>query len=545
MCGARLSRRDRPFFGIDSALSWLAGSEQYAELIAILKRCGISISRERMRWGEVAPAADTCNLQTKYTTVRDDYRRQGVPVLEMFHDAPVWAEKSEGNRFPQDQLAVARSWSEIGKSYSAGWAGLEIWNEPDLAAFAGEASPDQYLPMVKAINYSFRQAGITTPLGGGVFANPSPAFLRACAQNGLLDNVDFISFHNYSGVLDVEGQVAYFRDWLRENGKEALPLWITECGKSWKRGPQRPPLQEDARSALDITMKAIEARACGIARHFPFVFPFYEENTANFGMLGKECTPLRAMAAYAFAVHALAFQQFAGDLHCDDPAVRRARVFSNGKQALIVLYTGKPAPDATVKVAISPTSVLGIDGRPLKITTPGVIPIPDGLCYLTANLHDLGALLQTDCPAMRLTIAAHHAPPPSRGAPSPIIVSFRAQESGMATNSASPQGYWVSVAAAQQFPLHVRVSNLSTTAHQVTLHWQTAAADTRETPVDGPSLAVPPLGKVDVDWSVDLSALARSRGQHLLLISATSRKRSPPSPRSPFRSPPRWGWRRC
>ena len=51
-----------PFFGIDSALSWLTGSEQNADLIANLKRCGIGISRERLRWSEIAPSAERVNL---------------------------------------------------------------------------------------------------------------------------------------------------------------------------------------------------------------------------------------------------------------------------------------------------------------------------------------------------------------------------------------------------------------------------------------------------------------------------------------------------
>ena len=398
------------FFGIDSALSWLTSSDKHEEFIAILKRCGISVSRERMTWGEVAPTADKVNRQTKYTPVRELYRKYGLPVLELFHDAPDWTGKVGEHGYPRDLLAVARSWAAIGSMYNSAWDGVEIWNEPDLAAFAGSASADQYLPMVKAISYSFQQAEIHTPLGGGVFSSPSEDFLRTCAQNGLLDSVDFLSFHNYGEVLDVESQVTRYRAWLRANGKESLPLWITECGKPWKRGPERPPLGEDAASALAITMKAIEARACGVARHFPFVFPYYEEGEANYGMMGKEGTPLRAMAAYAHAVHALAFRQFIGDLRCDDPAIRRARVFIRGEQALVVLYTGVPASGATVKVGVTPTIVRGIDGRRLLMNAPGQVPIPDGLCYCTLNLRELIPRLRPDSKTLALSIAGQKAP---------------------------------------------------------------------------------------------------------------------------------------
>ena len=125
--------------------------------------------------------------------MRELYRKQGIPVLELFHDAPRWTGNSEEHGYPHDQLAVARSWAGIARALSPAWDGLEIWNEPDLSAFAGNASPEQYLPMVKAIGYSLHQAGIRTPLGGGVFSAPTDNFLRACAQNGLLDSVDFLS----------------------------------------------------------------------------------------------------------------------------------------------------------------------------------------------------------------------------------------------------------------------------------------------------------------------------------------------------------------
>lgn len=49
-----------------------------------------------------------------------------------------------------------------------------------------------------------------------------------------------------------------------------MPLWLTESGRPWKQGPDRPPIDQDQTSALDITMKGIESQACGIARYFPF-----------------------------------------------------------------------------------------------------------------------------------------------------------------------------------------------------------------------------------------------------------------------------------
>ena len=41
---------------------------------------------------------------------------------------------------------------------------------------------------------------------------------------------------------------------------------------------------------------AIEALASGVASYFPFVFVYYEEGAKNFGMMGREATPLRSMS---------------------------------------------------------------------------------------------------------------------------------------------------------------------------------------------------------------------------------------------------------
>ena len=231
-------------------------------------------------------------------------------------------------------------------------------------------------------------------------------------------------------------------------------------------------------------------------------------------MLGKEGTPLRAMAAYAFAVRTLAFQQFIADLRCDDPALLRARVFIRGEKALIVLYTGNAKAGAVVHLDIAPRNVLGIDGRILPVTTPGQIPIPDGLSYVVADLRAVIPKLRSNGTTLALNITAHKAPSP-RGDPSPVILSYLPRTDGAGAIPSSTQGYWVSGTAVQQFPVNVRLSDLSETPHQVALHWQVLVADAT-VPVDGPTATVPPFGTTNVAWTADLSPLAGITGQGLL-----------------------------
>ncbi|MCL2346989.1 MAG: CIA30 family protein, partial [Planctomycetaceae bacterium] len=150
-------------------------------------------------------------------------------------------------------------------------------------------------------------------------------------------------------------------------------------------------------------MKGVESKCCGVARYFPFVLPYYEENDNNFGMLDRQGTPLRSMAGYTQMIRVLAHTEYVGDLK-NFSKVMRARVFhsQNAKKddnAVIVLYTGNMPPmeltelPATLEV-IKAESVTGetLPTNPLVIT--------NGLIYLFAKVPE--NLIDTDTQAMKM-----------------------------------------------------------------------------------------------------------------------------------------------
>ena len=525
------------FFGIDAALSWLAPAEGRVALLKILARSGIGIARERMYWGEVSTSATAWNWQNRYAPLRELYQQQGIKVLEVFHDAPQWSGSNDFNRYPQLLIPVADAWVGIGKQYAGCWRALEIWNEPDLASFSGGASIEQYPPMVKAIAYAFARDGLTTPLGGGVFSNPSEQLLKLSALNGLLDHLDFLSFHSYYGAMEIEQRVKNYREYVGKSGRPTMPLWITECGKPWSRGPQRPPMMEDAVSALDITMAAIEARACGVAGHYPFVYPFYEESDKAFGMMGKEQSPQRSMAAYAQAVQVISHRQYAGDLILDDASALRARVFTNKDDALIVLYTGTVKADAVLRLPVKPKALAGIDGRPLSLTAAGAVPIPDGLTYAWVKAPEMQGKVNAKTLAASLSAAAHK-PEPPRAKPSPLILSFPTAAKVMPGIGRSAQGYVISPEAALKLPLTIRVTNLSEEARQVKLAWQVMVNDKRSTPQLGAVLDVVPRGFYDATITVNLGTPFLDASRGILIINASSEGISVSPLALPFTMPP-------
>ena len=427
------------FFAIDGALSWLVTDASSREmLIRAAHRIGIAMVRERLSWGAVNPDRERWDWQGTrgYDTIRNVYRKAQVPILEMAHDSPHWL--GLVGKYPHDLVGAADSWTEVAGRWQAGWGGVEIWNEPDIF-FGGNLPADQYAAVAKAVSFAVSRAAVSVPLVGGVMALPNRDFLETCGQSGLLDRIDAFSFHTYDRAMDVERIVTGYRQWLRKYGHPAMPLWLTECGRPWLTGPDRPPIDQDQASALDITMKGVESNACGVDRYFAFVYPFFEENTQNFGMMDRRGTPLRSMAAYAQMIRILARKQYVGDLWSNVPALKRARVFSDGEQDVVVLYTGRPGASESLSIGKGALYIEGIDGRRLMPRTDGSIPVPDGLSYVWLDRDAVDARLIADTAASRLRPAAG-ASQAVRGAPSPIVLRFQLDADRF---QASAKGYRV------------------------------------------------------------------------------------------------------
>lgn len=501
-------KRADPFFAIDGALSWLVRDSDLREgLVQAARRSGIGMIRERLTWGAVHPAPDRWNWQAgmQFDTLRRTCARHGVEVLEMAHDAPAWMGRV-GPRYPSDLVAAARSWQRIASQWQGTWGGLEIWNEPDIF-FGGNLPADQYVPLVKAISCALRRPGFSVPIVGGVMAHCNRTFLDTAARNGILDSIDAFSFHTYGRAPEIEGLVEQYRAWLADHGHESMPLWLTECGRPWKTGPDRPPVDQDAESALDIAMKAVEAKACGMARYFAFVYPFYEEGQNNFGMMDRQATPLRCLAAYAQAARALAQHAYLGDLKHDEPAIRRARVFARQDAAVAVLYTGRVAPEAAVKIDLPVRRIEGIDGRELRPASPGTVPVPDGMVYIGLDRSELGDRLNPKTKAMDLSQAAAK-PVPSRRRPSPIIFRYQWDQRLL---EATSNGYRFRAEMPPKMPIGVRVFNLSQQAQELTVQLALSEPAVKILEPSVRRIRVPAEGVADIAWQIELPAGADAR----------------------------------
>ncbi len=509
--------RPDPFFSIDAAMSWLVrGDEVREDLVKVLSRSGVPMSRERLAWGQITPAPGKWDWDSPlhYETLRHAYARHGVEVLEMFHSTTRWAGRV--GKYPDDLVGTMRAWEEIGRRWRPTWGAMEVWNEPDIS-FGDFLPADQYVPLVQTIAYALHRDGVDVPIVGGVFAHYHQQFLDNAARNGMLELADVASFHTYGRAPGMEGLIGRYRSWLAAHGREAMPLWITECGRPWKRGPDRPPADQDAESALDITMKAVESRACGIARYFAFVYPFYEERDNNFGLMGRHGTPLRSMAAYARLASLLAHKGYLGDLKCDHETIQRARVFGDDRETIAVVYTGKPDPQAKLKLDLPILRAEGIDGRAFTLADDGTLPVPDGLVYLWLDRANLGDRLRSDTPAMQLwKIGQREGPRPET--PSPIVLRY---EFDAEVVEAKTEGYRFKAATPGKAALAVRVFNLSEQPRELTLELSFSPAPPEATVAQARKVIAPASGLVDVSWDVDLTGAFDADAHAAVQVTAT------------------------
>jgi hypothetical protein len=521
-----LEKADRadPFFCMDSGLSWLElNPQRRSALVKILARCGIAMSRERLGLGAVNALKGRFNWECgdrAFDSMRKIYAEYKVPVLELLDGRSSHHGVILESPYPQNLPEMAAAWTQVAGHWQTGWGGAEVCNEPDLKAVAA----DQYVLNAKAMSYALAEAQSSAPLVSGVFASIPPGpFFDTCVANGMLADSNAVSFHSYDRAPDVEGMVGRYRVWLREAGRETLPLWHSECGWAWTCGPARPPRDEDARSALEIVAKATESRACGVARYFPFVYVYYEEGQKNFGMMGRDATALRSMAGYAMCAKTLAGQAYLGDLQGLDPAVKLARVFGDpsGGEHIAVLYTGKVDPKTVVSFPIKTKRVCGVDGRDLRMVDDRV-PIPDGMAYVWVNSADLGGSLKTNTTAAKLYGIGQHPLATCRLA-SPVVLQFLAAET---PSRVSIRRYLVTQELAHVLPVTIRIHNLGKTSVEVEPELQLPGA----APDKAQRITVPAMAFSDVSWKLDASKSLDIATTRFITVRAKTAAGISPSP---------------
>lgn len=503
--------KDRdPFFGMDAALTWLTDDSIRRERVAIMKRLGIASARERLLWGELNPAPGQWAWPARDGRMREAYAREGMPVLECFHDTPAYLRaKNSSSRYPDDLLVAYREWRHFLSDTKEARFGLEIWNEPDIG-FGGNLPADQYMSVLKAVVAAGRSAGFTPPLVGGAFTSGATrGFLKASFDSGLAEIVDGVSFHFYGEPAQLVQFSKLYRDLFAEAGHGGMPLWLTETGRPWPVDTPPRPLPANAHEgAFTLALNAIEAKATGIAHYYPFVFSNRVEGTRRYGVIDRAHSPLSSLAAYSQAIRVLSGKGYVGDLKNPPAHVARARVFSGGGETVLVLAADYRETGLRFVPGAAVIRAEAIDGRVLARNADGGLPLDGGLVYLWIDPGAWGANIDRDTEAARL-LARSREPLPPRRVPS-LAMKVRIEQG--AIDQHSNLAYFVSQSAAAAFPLTVEVNNFRDVAQTVAVELVLPEGARLVSGAARRTVTLPANGKIDEKFMVDGSAVL-GRGQ--------------------------------
>ncbi|MBN2641107.1 MAG: hypothetical protein JXR78_05615 [Victivallales bacterium] len=515
--------KDKPdlFFGVDAAYSWFPRGAAEKSLMEALKRNGVAIVRERLSWKEIGedsnPSTWISGQGNRYLSVRKREAENGLKVLDVFHDAPVSTgadmEQRNPSRYPQELIVLNSEWLVLFKHLSPCISGMEAWNEPDDRS--GPSS--DYAPLVKALAWARHEAGVDTPIVGGVFSELTSALFRdVTGKNRMLDVVDAVSYHTYSDPMAVERTIAGYRSFLRKYKQASMPIYITESGWPWKSSNSRPDKQGGCNSARNICMKAVEAKACGVAQYYPFIVQYFKQDESNFSMMDQNNTPLRSLACYIQAIKALSNMDYIGDLKCSDAKIKRARVFSNGATTVAVLYTQSIKSNDSVKLPVKADFIQGIDGRVLAADSNGSIPIPDDMTYVFFNAKENWKYVQKNTKAMKLWTISRQKLAPRKI--TPIVIQPMLRTDQLECRKKRSSGYFVKNTALKKFWIPIKINNLSDKPQNATIKI-VLPADVKL--VDGQSkdtVTFPAKSVSDMEWQIDLSKCLSKRTDCLVSV---------------------------
>jgi hypothetical protein len=228
------------------------GFAPWVDTHAIAERAaGATVARTPLYWDGVEGQRGVRSWATYDAIVKADWF-QGIKPILLISGAPSWASAGcTSTCVPDDahladfqgfvQAVVARYGSLI--------AGVEIYNEPNLAWYWGSAAdPERYVRVLCA-GYDGERAAekagtAHVPVAGGALSDNQTTsggnlsladYLKRLFAAGGAKCMDALSFHDYPGGSNLG---AHFSTALaqvrtrRDAAAPGLPLWITETGLS-------------------------------------------------------------------------------------------------------------------------------------------------------------------------------------------------------------------------------------------------------------------------------------------------------------------------
>ena len=218
------------------------------------KTVGAQWIRIDLAWEDYQPFANFAPNFAKFDKVVSAANARGLKILATIGFPPTWARKAGCTKTAACPPASTTAFAHFAHQAAARYAPLglhdwEIWNEPNVAAWAPAPDPAAYTALLTATASSIRQADTQAYLLLGGLAAGSPGagapyisgydFLTAVGQHGGLKSVNAVGYHPYPDGDTIATSKSFqaisstprnLAEALAEQGAANLPIWITETG---------------------------------------------------------------------------------------------------------------------------------------------------------------------------------------------------------------------------------------------------------------------------------------------------------------------------
>jgi len=250
-----------PLFGYnsDAFRAQLLTADKDADFAA---RGGADVQRLTFDWRYAEPAPDKYELAV-YDQSYKALTARGVKPILILMFAPEWTWKGDHacTQFGQDcrfppNPRYDSEWRQMAALLARRYpkaAGIEIWNEPNLASFWGpRPDPRRYADLLRQAHRAIKEVDPSMRVIGGSLNNvqtaaggdmPLPEFLGTMYENGAKGAMDALSVHPYSlsatNLSLMRQTLAQARSAKDKAGDQATPMWATEIGLSTTGAPEQ------------------------------------------------------------------------------------------------------------------------------------------------------------------------------------------------------------------------------------------------------------------------------------------------------------------
>ncbi len=289
---------------VDSAAAWFARDDPQgqARLSRLAALAGVNWVRDRLHWGEIQPDAETFREKTTYDTSATIQHRDGLKILQVFHDTPDWAaDPIDGRgRFPPDLRIVYRSCKALAERFGDHVQAWEPWNEANISNFGGHTI-DQMCSYQKVAYLGFKAGEPKVVVGFNVLAGtPTDIHASGVLQNETWPYFDTCNTHTY------DWPESYVELWAPiRRAACGRPIWITEADRGI-RSETGPPWHDlspryERLKAQFMAHSYATSLFAGANRHFHFILGHYCEHGGKiqFGLLRLDQTPRPSYVALA------------------------------------------------------------------------------------------------------------------------------------------------------------------------------------------------------------------------------------------------------